>query len=475
MLFPLLTALALTRPPSAPDTARLAPVCRRFIGLDGARIWPGFRPESLAVAFVVPDRGTLLCNWRGAPPQGFAALGEPGLAWIDVASRSAANTNAELAGQDVAQLVADSDATPAQLVYLAAHEAFHVFERASRRPGKRFGGAENAFLVTSYPVFDRDNEAGFALEARVLAAALRATADSDAVALVWEFLALREARQRALGAEGAEFERMAELNEGLAEYAGLRAVQVGPLDPAWRVGAARVAERIAGRLDSVTTQSRNSFRLRFYATGPALGRLLDRFGGNDWKTDLVRADRTLQEELTVATGCCDRAAQLIAAARARFHWPALVRSTAATIASLEALRHAQRDSILDAPGIELVIDASAAGGMGVCGIDPQNLLQAGHGVLLHRRWVRPCAGKALESEFTTPVVQDQRAGTVTAVIGDETTLRWTANGAPVSMPDGARLADVRDLRIEAPLATVHAAHAAVERSGRTVTVRLLGG
>ncbi|HMA41597.1 MAG TPA: hypothetical protein VKP10_16085 [Gemmatimonadales bacterium] len=472
MLLALIATLT-ANAPLAPDTARLAPVCRRFIALDAARIWPGFRPDTLAVAFVVPERGTMLCNWRGTPPDGFTALGAPGLAWIDVASRSAANTNAELAGRHVAQLVAQPDATPAQLVYLAAHEAFHVFERSSRREGKRFGGGENAFLVTSYPVFDRDNEAGFALEARVLAAALAAPGDSAARAFAWEFLALRDARQRALGSDGAEFEQMAELNEGLAEYAGLRAVQVGPLDPAWRDGAARVAARIAGRLDSVTTQSRNSLRLRFYATGPALGRLLDRLAGERWKPELVREDRTLQEELAAVTGYGTREARLIAAARARFDWLALTKRTDTTIARLQALRQAQRDSILAAPGIELVIDASAVGGMGMCGIDPQNLLQAGQGVLLHRRWVRPCVGKALDAEFTTPVVQDQRAGTVRAVIGDETTLRWTAGGTPLALPDGARLGDVRDLRLEAPLVTVQAAHVAVERSGRTVTVRLL--
>ena len=210
------------------------------------------------------------------------------------------------------------------------------------------------------------------------------------------------------------------------EYAGLRAVQVGPLDPAWRDGAERVAAQVAARLDSVTTQSRNSLRLRFYATGPALARLLDRLAGERWKADLVREDRTVQEELAAVTGYGVREARLIAAARARFDWPALSQSSAATIASLESLRQAQRDSILAAPGIELVIDASAVGGMGMCGIDPQNLLQAGQGVLLHRRWVRPCVGKALDAEFTTPVVQDQRAGTVRAVIGEETTLRWSA-------------------------------------------------
>ncbi len=133
----------------------------------------------------------------------------------------------------------------------------------------------------------------------------------------------------------------------------------------------------------------------------------------------------------------------------------------------------QRDSILTAPGLEVVIDASAVGGMAMCGIDPQNLLQVGHGVLLHRRWVRPCAGGALQAEFTTPVVQDQQANTVSAVIGDDTAARWSTGGQPLALPDGARLADARDLRLEAALATVHAAHAAVERIGRRVTVRLL--
>ncbi|HMA44743.1 MAG TPA: hypothetical protein VKO86_12030, partial [Gemmatimonadales bacterium] len=224
---------------------------------------------------------------------------------------------------------------------------------------------------------------------------------------------------------------------------------------------------------SVTTQSRNSLRLRFYGTGPALGRLLDRLAGEQWKADLMREDRTLQEELAAVTGYDDRETRLIAAARARFDWPALTQSTAATIAGLESLRRAQRDSILAAPGIELVIDASAVGGMGMCGIDPQNLLQAGQGVLLHRRWVRPCVGKALDAEFTTPVVQDQQAGTVRAVIGDDSTLHWTAGGAPLAVPDGVRLAEVRDLLVEAPAATVRAPHASLERSGRTVTVRVL--
>ena len=73
MLLSLFATLVLGRPAAVPDTARLAPICRRFVGLDGAGVWPGYRPESLSVAFVVLGRGTLLCNWRGAPPEGFVA------------------------------------------------------------------------------------------------------------------------------------------------------------------------------------------------------------------------------------------------------------------------------------------------------------------------------------------------------------------------------------------------------------------
>lgn len=462
----LLTAALIVGSPASrrfaepPDTAVLLAAYRAYAALDGERIWPGFRPDTIPVSYVVPAHGILLCGWRGALPTGFTALGGGAgvAAWAAVTDRAAASTNADLAGRAVAQVVVSATASPADLLFLSAHEAFHVFERSRRRSGRRFGGGENAFLVTRYPLFNSQNEAGFALEARLLAAALEARTDSAARALAWEFLAARASRQRVLGAEFTEFETMAELNEGLAEYAGYRT---------------RGDTGLLTRLDSVTTQTSISLRLRFYVTGPALARLLDRLAGERWKPELEAAGRTIQDELALASGYADREVMLQAAARRRFDWPALQRRASATIAALRALRQAQVDSVLAAPGLVLVIDAAAVGGLGMCGIDPQNLLQVGNGILLHRRWVRPCAGRALEAEFTTPAVEDDSAASVRAVIGGEGEVKWTSGETPLSVPDGARLADVADLGIRSVVATVRVPHASIAREGRTVTVKVL--
>ena len=464
-----LTVQPLPVPP--PDTALYAAVCRVYGALDGAKIWPGYRPDTIPVAYVVPGTGTVLCGWRGTLPEGFTPLGS-NLAWAAVVDRAAANTNTQLANRGVAQIATGENPTAAGLLFLSAHEAFHVFERSARRPGAghRFGSGENTFLMTRYPVFEQDNEAGFALEAKVLAAALAARRDSDARAGAWQFLALREERQRTLGGDLAEFEVMTEINEGPAEYAGLRAVEIAQLPAAWRDAAARTARDVRDRLDSVTTQSRNSLRLRFYATGPALAKLLDRLDGEEWKHDLMAHDRTLQEELAVVSGYADRGTRLRQQARARFVWPALTRQAAGAIAGLQATRRAQVDSALAAPGTLVVIEAAAIGGVGMCGMDPQNMLQAGPGLLLHRRWVRLCAGAALQSEFTTPVVQDDSANTIRAVLGDS--IQWTAAGQALAVPDGARLAGLTNLELHTAAADLKAAHASVARAGRVVTITL---
>src|SRR5207249_5654503 len=135
-------------------------------------IWPGFRPDTIPVAYVVRGQGTLLLGWRGELPQGFLPItGLAGGSWLSSADRGAASTGTELDGRPTAQVVVNDSTGVATLVGLTTHEAFHVFEAASKREGTRFGRGENSFLVTSYPVFDPQNEAGMALEGRILAAA----------------------------------------------------------------------------------------------------------------------------------------------------------------------------------------------------------------------------------------------------------------------------------------------------------------
>jgi hypothetical protein len=465
--------LAAQEPPSAVVT-RLAAIESAVVRVTAAHpdaVWPRFRPDTIPVLYAVPGEGVLLLNWPAPDaPEGFAPVA--GLAhagWQSAAVRTAASTSTELGGRSAAQVFVAPGASDALLFGTTVHEAFHVFERSVARRGRRFGGTENAFLVTSYPVFDARNEAGVALEGRLLALALAAGTDAGARRAARAFLAARQARQRRLAPELAEFERAGELNEGLAEYALVRVLDLAAADPSlpWRADATAVAADHRARLHSLTSDVSQSLRLRFYVTGPALGLLLDRLAGPAWRTALERDDLTLQDELAAVAGFRDGERTELAAAGA-VDTAALAREAEAAVARLAALRRAQADSILAQPGLELVLRADSLPGksLGICGIDPQNLLQVDSTVLLHTRWVRPCA-PGLSGEFTSAAVQDRAAGTFAAVVGPEDRVSITAAGTPLALRDGeARVALA--LKIAAPGATLEATKALLRRTGRVL-------
>src|SRR5213080_1804675 len=198
-------------PPESTSRITTAHDCVVRLGRDmGDSLWPGFRPDTIPVLYVVQGQGTLLLGWRGDLPQGFLPIeGVAGSGWQAAADRGAASTGTNLAGRPTAQVVVNDSETIAALVGLTTHEAFHVFEAASKKEGRRFGRGENAFLVMSYPVFDPQNESGMALEGRILEATERATSKERKRALARQFLAVRESRHRAIGAELAEFEQLA--------------------------------------------------------------------------------------------------------------------------------------------------------------------------------------------------------------------------------------------------------------------------
>jgi len=125
---------------------------------------------------------------------------------------------------------------------------------------------------------------------------------------------------------------------------------------------------------------------------------------------------------------------------------------------LRAFRRTQVDSVLNAPGVQLVVTVEGRS-LGLCGIDPQNLLQVEPGVLLHTRWLRACAGDALDATFNTPVVQDRTAQVLKAVVGADSSVKVTT---------GAQ----GDVQIESPLVSLRAAKAEVAREGRVLTVKI---
>ena len=466
---------------SRPAIARLAAVRAELVRVTASHrdaLWPGFRPDTIPVLFIVPDRGILLLGWGpGDPPAGFAPVADlAGAGWQPAALHTAASTGASLGGRDVAQVFVFPDADEAQLFGTAAHEAFHVYARSVARDERKFGSGENSFLVSTYPVFDAGNEAGWALEGRLLARALAARTRAELAERTREFVAARETRHRALGSDFAEFETQAELNEGLAEYALVRSLALAADDSAfrWRADAEREVARHRTRLDSLTADVRQSLRLRFYATGPAMGLLLDRLSGPGWRADLVRRDLTLQEMLAEASGYRDPERALLRGAARAVDTASLGRAAREGVARLRTIRRAQADSVLARPGLTILLRADSLPGarFGLCGIDPQNLLQVDSDVLLHTRWVRPC-GPGLSAEFTTAAVQNRRAGTFTAVVGPADSVRVTAGGRAVAPADG-EAATWQDLKVEGPGVVLTAARAMVRWRGATLEVVPLG-
>jgi len=425
----------------------------------GDSIWPGFRPDTIPVLYVVRGQGTLVLGWRGTLPHGFLPIaGLEGSGWEPAADLGAASTGTELDGRATAQVVVSDSQSVASLVGLTTHEAFHVFERAAKKEGRRFGQGENSFLVTTYPVFDPQNEAGMALEGRILAAANQADAKARRRTLARQFLAVRETRHRTLGPELAGFEQLAELNEGLAEYTLVRSVQLAARlkDFPDRVGAVRMQQDKLSGLHTLTGNATLSIRLRYYYTGPALGLLLDALEGPAWKTQLINENLTLQDVLADAAGYRSQEVALRRQAESTFVMGKLRVAADSGVAGLRAFRRAQVDTVLNAPGVQLVVSVEGRF-LGLCGIDPQNLLQVEPGVLLHTRWLRACAGD-FQATFNTPVVQDRNGQILRAVVGADSTVKVTTGAQGV--------------QIESPLVSLHADKAEISRDGRVLTVKI---
>jgi hypothetical protein len=173
------------------------------------------------------------------------------------AGENTANTSVTWAGVRWIQLRWPLPPDRARRAVLMMHESFHWL--AEQLPILRATSTGNAHLD------DPDGRYYLQLEWRALAAALRATTEDERRAAIGDALAFRRTRRARFPGSAPEEDGL-ELNEGLAEYTG---VVVGLRDPAARVDAAlRALARGA--------EVRSFVRSFAYATGPALGLLLDR-------------------------------------------------------------------------------------------------------------------------------------------------------------------------------------------------------
>lgn len=419
------------------------------------------------MSFVLPAHGDVLFGWPGTPPAGYDAIpGTTGALWRSQRALSAASTGTTLEGRRVAQVVVGGMSS-ALLVATALHEAFHVFEAAARTPVARFGRGENSALISTYPVFDVDNEAAFALEGKILVAS---PTSKDKRRLAQQFVAVRRERHRNLPLEFAEFDQLSELNEGLADYVLVRALrdvaEEGP--PSWRSAAATSLSARQDLLANLTGTTNLSLRFRYYQTGPAQALLLDALLPS-WKHDMLAQNSTLQDMLALASGIDSAAFIARRSASATFGAMALRANAARDVERLKTARRAKADSLLSVPGLRLVLVADSLPGkrFNACGYDPQNLLQLSSTESIQMRWWKPCAGGPTSAEFNVPSVYDETAGTIRAVIGDVT---LTSNGSRIEIADGQTLHDVRLFTLDAARAQVQAVRADLSRAGSTLTI-----
>ncbi len=291
----------------------------------GDRIWPGLA-ETVIPILLFNDRYEFLTglesppnpwervpgdDFAGAPyfrrpasnPQSFAVpIGDDwaaSLGSLDLVNRELfLNLRRDLPPV-VAQLVPYPLVTVGQDFGQSAllHEMFHVYQQA--QSPQRFQQSEQLYrqLRGKYPYKDQSFAAAWEREGQLLAAALEAKDETQRRRLVAEFLSARKTRRTdaALSPELIAMEQEREWLEGTALYVEIRSHELAA-NAGW--------EGFRPGLGSWQTYFRNLEHglgseendLRFYASGMAMARLLDRLNP-DWKADALRPGVTLEQLL----------------------------------------------------------------------------------------------------------------------------------------------------------------------------------
>jgi len=298
-------------------------------------------------------------------------------------------------------------------IALIFHEAFHVFERDAARRGAKWR-VENSMLVSQYPETSARNNALFNIESQILHSAMHSADKAAAKRKAREFIAVRKMRQGELDSQFVEFEKGLESNEGLAEYAGVKAV-FAAIEAVVKKRAVipfknldknnYIANRFE-RLRRITRVGRNS-RLRFYDTGAAQALLLDRLTPG-WKKRVqatAAAIQDLVEEASVDSG--DALKQIAESALRQYGYEDVLKSEEEIAERKLAERRALLDSVLNSRGRRYVIDVSARGRMGdLTSFDPMNVTMVGDEKRVHTRMLSVAQAGSYKATFEQPVVED---------------------------------------------------------------------
>jgi hypothetical protein len=418
-----------------PPIPRVLAVLKELDRISARPLWPGFEPRKIPVAIF--DGGRTWLARHPSPPEEFRPW--PGDRNVRVFEGRHASLRANTAiglggvGTATASFEGHSEGTR-RLAGLLVHETFHVFQ-ARRHP--KWGGNEVEQLI--YPSDDPEALALRRLESLALNRALSARDRSSAAAWAARALAERQARFARLPESAAAYERGTEMKEGLAQYVETKAAgEDGPT----------IAE---------TEFPPEAVRLRSYASGNAIGRLLDRLDPA-WKRRLEEKDDVaLDELLRLAAG---------RASPATFSGAEESEARARASVDVSAMRDrlgALRHEFLEAGGWSLVLET--ADPLFPQGFDPWNVERLSASEVLHTRWVK------LGNASGSVEVLDRRC--LTEGAGKHPLFEGVRRATITGLPAEPRVDETNGVvKISADGLTLEFRGGRVTRSGQTVTVTL---
>ncbi len=397
-------------------------------------LWPGYRPDTLRIVYEVPGYGVLLVNWKTALPEGFTAVKGQMAGWRDASSGGQAAVLLSIEGEGAAY-AGIPRWNSADLLGTAAHEAFHFYQRSLIQPGRRFGRGEPPALIAQYPIFDDTNEALVTLEGRALRAALASKRPADARGNARRFAALRATRRARMLPALRDYEERAELNEGLARFIELRALErLALIRPAERKSADSVRAIKQAPLDSLFSIQSESVRRRFYITGAAIAQLIDRTAPIGWERQLRSSDITLDDALASALDRRQpRAAQTLSP-HPSFQLPGQLLTQVRSSMEAHAMGHeATADSIarsqLRTTRVTITTLQMNTDTIVVCGLNPNQVF----GVDRHRSLllgsVTICSGGRQTARLEGPVTLDRSRQEISLPVDTSTALSLETHGA----------------------------------------------
>lgn len=326
--------------------------------------WPGFNAHRIPLAIF---DGTNTCLFRHpSPPPDFHLVNERATDRYVFAGRHesvTANSSVELNGIMTATLMVDGsdNKTQDEWAAIAAHEKFHVFQ-GERHPE---WSANEANLF----VYPTENTGLLALRILETEALRRALAGNEKTGASWAFAALQLRRERfaQMDEDFSAYERGTEMKEGLAQYIQFL---VNPETDAGKI----TAEPFAA----------DAVRLRAYATGLAMARLLDRFHP-EWK-DALEADDS--QSLGSLLG-----AALENRGPAPVHFSeeekiVASQKAASLVDDLMRKRAEKRKQFENQSGWTLILEVKDSNRLWPQGFDPVNVLRLSEVEILHSRFLR---------------------------------------------------------------------------------------